>query len=136
MLDVFNGEKFDESKLNYLPNKIAKQFDRYSIKSNDILFTRSGTVGRCAIATEKHEGYLMTFHLLRVRISNTICAPLFLYYVFQGASHIREQMDSASIGSTRAGFNTKLLSELDIPAYLLSLNSRKLSVVLMALCFC
>ncbi len=106
--------KFDESKLNYLPNEIADQFDRYSVKKNDILFTRSGTVGRCAIATEKQDGYLMTFHLLRVRLSETICSPKYLYYVFQGAPHIREQMDVASIGSTRAGFNTKLLADLDV----------------------
>jgi type I restriction enzyme, S subunit len=77
-------------------------------------FTRSGTIGRCAVATEKEHDYLMTFHLLRVRPGNA-CLSAYLCYVFQGAAHIRRQMEEAAIGSTRAGFNTNLLAGLDVP---------------------
>jgi type I restriction enzyme S subunit len=57
----------------------------------------------------------MTFHLLRVRVNPNKCDPKYLQMVFEGASHIRRQTRDASIGSTRAGFNTRLLAELDIP---------------------
>ena len=105
----------DEKKLNYLPQNIGSKFNRYRIFNNDILFTRSGTVGRCAIASESQDGYLMTFHLLRVRTTEKRCLPQYLLFVFQGAPHIRYQSDKAAIGSTRAGFNTNLLANLDIP---------------------
>jgi type I restriction enzyme, S subunit len=106
---------FDESKLDYMPPDIAASFERYRIDKGDVLFTRSGTVGRCAVATDKQHGYLMTFHLLRVRSARQKCLPEYLQMVFQGANSIRKQTEEAAIGSTRAGFNTNLLADLDVP---------------------
>ena len=106
---------FDRSKLDYMPASKAGAFQRYRIRSGDILFTRSGTIGRCAVATDAESGYLMTFHLFRVRSDPRKVLNQYLLYAFQGASHIRRQMEESAIGSTRAGFNTMLLANLDIP---------------------
>ena len=57
----------------------------------------------------------MTFHLLRVRTSRERCLPQYLRIVFEGAEHIHRQTREASIGTTRRGFNTRLLAELDVP---------------------
>jgi type I restriction enzyme S subunit len=56
----------------------------------------------------------MTFHLLRVRPNPKKVVPEFLLFTLQGAPHILRQTTGAAIGSTRAGFNTRLLAELDI----------------------
>jgi type I restriction enzyme, S subunit len=106
---------FNEMKLDFLPVEIAAGFERYRIQSGDVLFTRSGTVGRCAVAGERQDGWLMTFHLLRVRPSQSKCLSEYLRMVFEGAGHIRRQTREASIGTTRAGFNTNLLAMLDVP---------------------
>ncbi len=106
---------FNESKLDHLPAAIAEGFGRYRIRPGDVLFTRSGTVGRCAVAQSHQTGWLMTFHLLRVRPNATKCLPGYLRAVFEGAPHIRRQTREASIGSTRAGFNTNLLANLAVP---------------------
>lgn len=108
-------DRFDESKLNYLPADRARSFSRYRIKPGDVLFTRSGTVGRCAVAQPHHDGWLMTFHLLRARPDPSLCLPEYLRMVLEGAPHIRRQTKEASIGTTRSGFNTRLLATLDIP---------------------
>jgi type I restriction enzyme S subunit len=107
--------EFDETKLDFLPEELAGSFGRYTLRPGDVLFTRSGTVGRCAVASERHRGWLMTFHLLRVRVDPRICSPKFLRIVLEGAPHIRRQTREASIGTTRAGFNTNLLADLDVP---------------------
>lgn len=57
----------------------------------------------------------MTFHLLRARPQPSLCLPEYLRIVLEGAPHIRRQTREASIGTTRSGFNTKLLAALDIP---------------------
>jgi type I restriction enzyme, S subunit len=105
----------DESKLNYLPPASAESFSRYRIQPGDVLFTRSGTVGRAAVAETRHRDWLMTFHLLRVRPDQNICLPEYLRMVFEAAPHVRRQARGAAIGTTRAGFNTRLLAELDVP---------------------
>lgn len=106
---------FNENKLDYLPSGKAAGFSRYRIQAGDVLFTRSGTVGRCAVAKPHQEGWLMTFHLLRVRTDRHKCLPEYLRIVFEGGGHIRRQTREASIGTTRAGFNTNLLATLDVP---------------------
>ncbi len=107
--------RFVESKLDHLPAEKAAEFERYRIKCGDVLFTRSGTVGRCAVAQPHQDGWLMTFHLLRARANPQKCLPYFLRIVFEGAPHIRRQTREASVGSTRAGFNTNLLGNLAVP---------------------
>ena len=107
--------RFVESKLDHLPAEKALEFERYRIKCGDVLFTRSGTVGRCAVAQPHQDGWLMTFHLLRARANPQKCLPPFLRIMFEGAPHIRRQTKEASVGSTRAGFNTNLLGNLAIP---------------------
>ena len=108
-------DRFEESKLNHLPLVKASDFERYRIKPGDVLFTRSGTVGRCAVAQPHQDGWLMTFHLLRARVNPRKCLPAYLRTVFEGAPHIRRQTTAASVGSTRAGFNTNLLANLAVP---------------------
>lgn len=108
-------DRIDESKVHFLPARKAAQFSRYMVRQGDVLFTRSGTVGRSAVAQGRHEGWLMTFHLLRARLDPNVCSPGYLRIVFEGAPHVRRQTREASIGTTRAGFNTNLLANLDIP---------------------
>lgn len=105
----------DEVKAHRLPEHQAEKFDRYRVQAGDVLFTRSGTVGRAAVARPQHHGWLITFHLLRARPSQERCLPEYLRIVFEGAPHVRRQTREASIGTTRAGFNTMLLAMLDIP---------------------
>jgi type I restriction enzyme, S subunit len=105
----------DTSKCNYLPHEIAVKFKRYSVLRGDVLFTRSGTVGRCAVVEDGHEGFLMTFHLLRVRPNEQRCRAEYLRIALAGTPSIRRQTGEGQIGSTRGGFNTHLLAALDVP---------------------
>ena len=110
-----NWNSINLRKCNFLPEKKAQSFDRYRLKSGDIIFTRSGTVGRAAILPAELDGCLMTFHLLRIRTSDRVCLPKYLLYAIEGCSEVLSQIESTAIGATRAGFNTTLLEGLSIP---------------------
>lgn len=103
------------AKCNHLPPERASDFERYRIRKNDVLFTRSGAVGRSAIVTSEVDGALITFHLLRVRTSLSICLPEYLYFAFRGCNPVKAQIDASAIGATRAGFNTRLLQQIWLP---------------------
>ena len=106
---------FVHNKLNYLPKSKLNEFIRYQVKKGDVVFTRSGTVGRCSVVSNKENNFLMTFHLLRARPSVDICRSEYLYFAFRGAPSVSRQTKESQIGATRAGFNTKLLENIDIP---------------------
>lgn len=105
----------DESRCDHLPAAKAAEFERYRVRENDVLFTRSGTVGRCAVAGPAQDGHVITFHLLRVRARQDVCLSRYLWIALQGAPTIRRQTEESQIGSTRGGFNTRLLASLDVP---------------------
>lgn len=107
--------RIDTKKCDFLPDALAKTFARYRVLPKDVLFTRSGTVGRCAVVGPEHAGAVITFHLLRVRPDQRKCCSEYLWAVFQGAPSLRRQTGEGQIGSTRGGFNTRLLASLDVP---------------------
>jgi type I restriction enzyme S subunit len=106
--------QLDLTKANYLPEDRAADFGRYRVEPGDVMFTRSGTVGRSAVVPEGVSA-LMTFHLLRVRTTQAICVPQLVYFAFQGCPAVLDQVGSSAIGATRQGFNTRLLEEMWIP---------------------
>ena len=105
----------DITKADHLPVERADKFERYRLAADDVLFTRSGTVGRCAVLPKQFAGALMTFHLLRVRPSYERCDPALLLFAFQGCGAVSAQIAASSVGATRAGFNTRLLADMWIP---------------------
>lgn len=81
----------------------------------DVLVTRSGPVGRSAVATTVLDGTLMTFHLLRVRTNSEGCRPEFVQFAIEGCPSVARQLLDSSVGATRAGLNTRLLRDLWMP---------------------
>ena len=105
----------DLSEVDHVTPEKAKQLQRYVLRTNDVLFTRSGTVGRSAVLPEEADGYLMTGHILRIRLNPEIYLPELLFRAFRGEPTMERQLQRHTRGMTRAGFNTSLLSSLVVP---------------------
>lgn len=102
-------------KLDHVKSEKALKLRRYTLRPGDVLFTRSGTVGRSAVVPDEANGWLMSYHLLRVRVDRNVCDPMYLYFVFRGNPEIQEQITEQARGATRPGFNTILLKRLRVP---------------------
>ena len=109
----WNGISYEN--LKYVTEEKAKQLERYKVAAGDVLFTRSGTVGRAAVVPPEADDWLISYHLLRVRADFSVCIPEYLYLVFRGEVGIHERIAGRARGATRAGFNTTLLKTLPIP---------------------
>lgn len=82
---------------------------RYRLRTNDIVFTRVGAVGRSCLITSRHEGWLFSGQTLRVRIPDPLFLnPQYLSMVYTDPSFIR-MVESFALGSTRPSLNTNLL---------------------------
>jgi type I restriction enzyme, S subunit len=104
----------DETKLQRLPELKARQYTRYRIEPGDLLFTRSGAVGRCAVARDRHAGWLLTDHILRGRVNHKACIPEFLRIAFERASLMSRRSPGAP-GRQRAPLSKNFLANLDFP---------------------
>lgn len=91
----------------------CKRLNSYSMKTDDIVFSRVGSVDRNSIITKKEEGWLFSGRLLRIRISERNILSKYLSYHFQQET-FKQRIRSVAVGQTMASLNTQILKGIDI----------------------
>ena len=105
----------DLEEVDHVPPEKAEELSKFHIREGDVLFTRSGTVGRSAIVPPRADGFVMSSHILRIRQDRSFYHPELMFRAFRGEPTIKEQLRQLTRGATRPGFNTELLSQMLIP---------------------
>lgn len=101
--------------LLFVSERKARQLSKYRITPNDLLFARQGaTTGRNALASQKVDGALINYHLIRVSLDPTRCNPRFVESMFNSWL-ITHQIEQSKGRGTREGINTKQISSLHFP---------------------
>lgn len=103
-------------RLDHVTPEKATTLSRYTLQTDDLLFARTGaTLGKVCLVPEGCDDWLMTGHLFRVRLDQSRCDPRFAFVALRGAESIKEQIFGQVRGATRPGFNTTLLSNVQLP---------------------
>lgn len=103
-----------------MPNKIfvtkekADELKNYRVIENDIIISRSGTVGEICLLPKKMENSIISTNLMRVRLNQSIINPKYFVFLFEGGK-VRQQVFDLCKGSSRAFLNQSILNTLDIP---------------------
>ncbi len=111
--NVQQGE-LDLSDLLFVSHAKAAELSRYTVRNGDLLFARQGaSTGRNALATERVDGWLMNYHIIRVALDHSRCAPIYIEAVFNSDS-VKRQVDREKGRGTREGINTAQLKALQL----------------------
>lgn len=87
--------------------------NKYALYINDIVFARKGSVDRSAIITTDSEKYFLGSDGIYLRLdSKKICSKFVLYSLHR--NEIKKFIMQSAYGSTMAGLNEKILSEIPI----------------------
>ena len=97
-------------------DKDKERLSKFIINKGDIVFSRVGSVDRCAYVSKKEDGWLFSGRLLRVRVTNKNVNARYLSYYFLQES-FKENMRRIAVGATMPSINTTILSEVivDLP---------------------
>ncbi|MDK3159873.1 restriction endonuclease subunit S [Kamptonema cortianum] len=109
--DMANGRIITDSIARVSFAK-AKQLKRHLLKAGDIVFGRRGEIGRCALVTEREEGWLCGSGCLRARLCSDL-TPEFIAYQMQLASTAK-WLESNAVGQTLLNLNTTILSSTPV----------------------
>ena len=110
--DLVNGHISEKSAARVSTSHVDR-LSRHKIESGDILYSRRGDVGRCALATEMERGWLCGTGCLRVTIDRSIAIPEFIFYQLQKAETIG-WVEKHAVGSTMLNLNTAILGNIPI----------------------
>lgn len=83
----------------------------YALAENDIVFSRRGELGRCALVTASEHGYLLGTGSIRVRLLEGVIDPEYLLTSYQ-SQWVGDFLSSRSVGATMESLNTKILRQL------------------------
>lgn len=107
--------RLDLSDLLYVSEVKARQLQRYKVNEGDLLFARQGaTTGRNSLASRDAQGCLINYHIIRVALDHSLCAPLFIEAAFAGEI-VKRQVERDKGRGTREGINTAQLKALELP---------------------
>lgn len=85
---------------------------KYILKEGDIVFSRVGSVDRCAYVSAKEDNWMFSGRCLRVRTNNKVDSRFLSFYFNQES--FREYIRMIAVGATMPSINTTILSEVEI----------------------
>lgn len=89
----------------------AKQF---ALEQGDILFARTGSVGKSFVIPDTPENSVFASYLIRVKLDHDVVLPKYLGYFFRTQEYWR-QISETAVGGIQLGVNATKLSELRVP---------------------
>ena len=109
---------------DFLDDKKASQLDSYSILPNDIVMSRKGNVGKCALYPQFGEKGIMHSDVLRIRIDCDKVSPVFLMHQLHYSNYVQQQILVVSSGAIMAGINVTKLKTIRVHSPSLSLQTQ------------
>lgn len=109
--------KFRLPAWEFLDAATASRLDLYSLVPGDIVMTRKGTIGNCAVYPDRAAPGVMHSDLLRVRVDRTRVNPTYLEYQFHLNRRVFQQIAMMSPGAVMPGINVSKLKQVlvDVP---------------------
>jgi len=90
-----------------------ERLSRYQVKTGDIIYSRRGDVEKCALISERENGWLCGTGCILIRLGNSDISPEFLH-AYLSHPFVRAWIVRHAIGATMPNLNTTILSELPI----------------------
>lgn len=92
---------------------------RYSLRKGDLIMARRGEMGRCAIVTDKEDGWLCGTGSLMLRLREGYLFDRYLYLVMSSKG-IAKVLSLSSVGATMDNLNGTIVGNLVIPILAIS----------------
>jgi len=92
----------------------AARLSAFDIVPGDIVMTRKGTVGNCAVYPEHFPQGIMHSDLLRIRVDTNLVLPAFLSHQLHHSRAVNAQLARQSAGAVMPGLNVTKLKMLSV----------------------
>lgn len=108
-----DGISIDNKNLTFIDLKLADRYQKSKVETGDILITKVGSVGKCAIVADNFSGAIVNQHLA-VLSTNEQVIPKYLVYLFK-TKWYQNLFNTYSGGSTQRFIQLNAIKEIVIP---------------------
>lgn len=107
------GGKISQDSIARVSEAHVQRLSRHIIQKDDILYSRRGDVGRCALATDYEAGWLCGTGCLKVTIDTSKANPKFIFYQLQQPATVG-WVEKHAVGATMLNLNTTILGNVPL----------------------
>ena len=107
------GGKISQDSIARVSEAHVQRLSRHIIQKDDILYSRRGDVGRCALATDYEAGWLCGTGCLKVTINTSKANPKFIFYQLQQPATVG-WVEKHAVGATMLNLNTTILGNVPL----------------------
>ena len=93
--------------------KKLSELQKYIMSKNDIVVGRRGEMGRCAVITDREDGWLCGTGSLFIRLIGLFNADFYCHIL--SSKKVKNYLSDSSIGTTMQNLNQKILQTVPIP---------------------
>jgi type I restriction enzyme, S subunit len=136
---VINPASIKNGKLVPLDNMAIgiatlQRLSTFKLRKGDIVMARRGEMGRCAVVTEREDGWLCGTGSLILRLPDCLFPPFLVTLI--GSPFVREYLGGSAVGATMQNLNQSILLNLVVGLPPLAEQHRIVATVdeLMAVC--
>jgi type I restriction enzyme S subunit len=102
------------NKIFVTPEK-AEELKAFELHANDVIISRSGTVGELCLVPQHMDGSLLSTNLMRVTLDENEIIPKYFVYLFLSKGIVIDQVKELCKGSTRDFLNQTILKQIVFP---------------------
>lgn len=113
-IDNVQKNKFIEAKPKFITEKKFLELIAFKIEEEDILITRTGTVGRTCLAPKNIDKCIIGPNLLKISLDRSKVLPIYISIAFNYCESIVDSIKQLSPGATVAVFNTTNLKAIKL----------------------
>ena len=106
------NDEFTSEPIHFLTEKKAKILESYSVIAGDIVMSRKGNIGKCAVFPEKYEKGIIHSDVLRIRVDAEQVNSQFMMRQLHYSRAIKHQIGTVSSGAIMAGINVTKLKQI------------------------
>lgn len=131
-IPLVNPSHIGEGKISIDPEltiskEKMKELSAYVMNKGDVVLGRRGEIGRCAVVTNKEDGYLCGTGSIFIRPTEKL-NPIFLYNIISSAS-MRKVLENSAKGITMKNLNSGIIENLKIPVPPIELQTQFAQIV-------
>ncbi|MDP3988146.1 MAG: restriction endonuclease subunit S [Candidatus Levybacteria bacterium] len=108
------NNKFEFAKEKFISEEKYKELEVYTVKTDDILVTMMGTIGRTCITPKEIGKSIISSHLIKISPNKKVTTAEFLNFSLHNP-YVTDQIRRKAKGAIMKGLNSKILRNLDIP---------------------
>lgn len=125
--DMIDGT-IEESNIARVSEAHVNRLSRHKVMPGDILYSRRGDVGRCAIITDREAGWLCGTGCLKVQLDRSKVVPTFVFYILKRKDSVG-WIENHAVGATMPNLNSEILKKLPITLPSLHIQRRIASIL-------